>query len=87
MHAYANHPLTWLAAILCCIGVLFLTTHREQQKIPATFLVLYTCGIIFWFVFGLEIESLPVIGTCFLQLIFLFRTIYTKLKEEGHHAS
>lgn len=86
MHELANHPLVIVAAILCCVGILYYCLKHPDVPYP-TFSVFYAIGITFWFSFGLEIQSLAVTVSSFIQMIFLYKLLYKKLKTDSQYGS
>lgn len=86
MHALADHPFVIIAAILCCIGVIHYCLKTTEIEYP-TFTFLYTIGITFWFSFGVEIQSVAVWLSSLIQMIFLYRLIFLKLRRGDIHGS
>lgn len=86
MHELANHPLVILAAILCSVGIVFYCLKHPEVPYP-TFTFLYAIGITFWFSFGLEIKSVAVSVSSLVQMIFLYRQLYNRLRVGVVHGS
>ena len=72
---FQNHPLTWMASVLCCTAVLILlfkpVTFAKPIYESNTFLPTYTIGILAWLLHGIEIESLALILPSMVQLLAL----------------
>lgn len=76
MSEYLDHPLSWAASVLCCLGLVWLL-YSPIKKAEAVyrstmFLPTYSVGILAWLLHGLEIKSLALIITCSIQLAVLF---------------
>ena len=80
MHELANHPIVIIAAIFCCVGIVFYCLNHPEIPYP-TFTILYTIGITFWFSFGIEIESVAVSLSSLIQMLFLYRILFLKLRQ------
>lgn len=55
---------------------------RDTQSISLWMYILYTTGIFFWFLFGLRIESGPVIVSNFITFLLSLTILVMKLREK-----
>jgi hypothetical protein len=73
--AYQDHPLCWIASILCCLGILALlftpTIKAKAVYDTVTFLPTYTLGILAWFLHGISLSASALIIPCAIQLMVL----------------
>ena len=72
---FENHALTWVASILCCLGVLSIALSRLKSSSAIyrsnLFLPTYTVGIAAWLLYGIETGSLAIVLPCAIQIVVL----------------
>lgn len=88
MPAFHHHPVVWVASVLCCAGVAYLTFSsspiRKKVLVSPTFLPTYTLGILAWFLHGLKVTSWALVIPCAIQLCLLallFRQLLNQKNE------
>ena len=88
---FQNHPLSILASVLCCAGILWLVTvpiqNARRLYESNTFLPTYTVGILAWTIHGIQIGSFALAIPCTIQLIaltiFLRRALALRKEEKA----
>ncbi|MFY9243371.1 MAG: SemiSWEET transporter [Polaribacter sp.] len=74
----------FLAAILTTVSffpqVIKIYRTRETKSISLTMYIVLTFGILLWLIYGLHLESMPMILANALTLFFLFYILLMKIK-------
>jgi MtN3 and saliva related transmembrane protein len=85
MSGISHETIGTIGAILTTTAFLPQTVKvirtRDTQSISLTMYLLFTTGVCFWLVYGLMIESVPVVSANLITLVFSSIILLLKLKE------